>query len=70
MTGDDSSYFQTRAEDEIEAARNAEHPRAVEAHYQLAEFYLDRIHNGEAADTVGPALGLPEARSYEGDCGA
>jgi hypothetical protein len=51
MSGDDLSYFQRRAEDEIELAQRASHARVVQAHYQLASAYLDRIHG----DTPVPA---------------
>ena len=44
MSRDEISYYQSRAEAEIEAAQRAEHARAVQAHYQLASAYLDRIH--------------------------
>jgi hypothetical protein len=44
MSGDDVTYFQRRAEDEIEAAQRASHSKAVQAHYSLASAYLDRIH--------------------------
>jgi hypothetical protein len=44
MAGDDIDYFERRAEAEIALAQRADHARAVQAHYQLATFYLDRIH--------------------------
>ena len=44
MVGDDVAYFEQRAEEEIELARQAEDSRVVQAHYQLATAYLDRIH--------------------------
>jgi hypothetical protein len=44
MSGDDVAYFERRAEDEIHLAQRASHSRAVQAHYQLAAAYLDRIH--------------------------
>ena len=44
MSGDDVAYFQRRAEFEINLAQRASHARAVQAHYQLASAYLDRIH--------------------------
>ena len=44
MSGDELIYYQSRAEAEIEAAQRAVHARAVQAHYQLASAYLDRIH--------------------------
>ena len=44
MPYDDASYYQRRAEEEIELAQRAEHSQAVQAHYQLASAYLDLIH--------------------------
>jgi hypothetical protein len=44
MSGDDVAYFQRRAERELQLAQRASHARAVQAHYQLASAYLDRIH--------------------------
>ncbi len=40
----DSEYYQRRAEEEIALAQQADHFRAVQAHYELASAYLDRIH--------------------------
>lgn len=47
MSSDDSEYLEMRAEEEIELARHATDPRVVQAHYQLATIYLDRIHGEE-----------------------
>lgn len=47
MSRDDVDYYQSRAEAEIELAQRADHQRAVQAHYQLASYYLDRIHGDE-----------------------
>ncbi|MGK6356262.1 hypothetical protein ACMGDH_13690 [Sphingomonas sp. DT-207] len=38
------NYFYDRAEAELEAAQNADHPAAVRAHYLLAGHYLDRFY--------------------------
>jgi hypothetical protein len=54
MSGDDTAYFERRAEHEIELAQRATHARAVQAHYQLASAYLDRIHG----DTPVPGPNL------------
>ena len=43
MFEDDRSYFQYRAEMEIEQAQKATLPKVVAAHYQLAEAYLGKI---------------------------
>jgi hypothetical protein len=48
MSHDDESYFEKRAEQEIELAQRANDHRAVQAHYQLASAYLDKIHPEEA----------------------
>ena len=44
MSGGDSDYFEKRAEAEIELAQRARDSRAVQAHYELASAYLDRIY--------------------------
>jgi len=41
---DDRDYFERRAETEIKLAQRATHASAVNAHYQMASAYLDRIH--------------------------
>lgn len=53
MSSDDSEYLETRAETEIELAQHATDPRVVQAHYDLANAYLDRIH-GEAEGDPAP----------------
>jgi hypothetical protein len=54
MSPEDRLYFERRAEAEIEAARRAQHAAVVQAHYQLATHYLDRIYGeGEAAPAAG-----------------
>jgi hypothetical protein len=52
MPRDEIEYYQTRAEAEIALAQQASHSKAVQAHYQLASAYLDRIH-GETP-SAGP----------------
>ena len=56
MSPDDHAYFQRRAEAEIELAQRARHQRVVQAHYELASAYLDRIHAdaGEPAGRPAP----------------
>ena len=49
MSRDDSLYFERRAEQEIQLAQHASDTRAVQAHYQLASAYLDRIYPEPAA---------------------
>ncbi len=44
MRRDDVDYFERRAEEEIELAQRSVDTRAVQAHYQLASAYLDKIY--------------------------
>ncbi|MGZ8346066.1 MAG: hypothetical protein ACXWUP_03015 [Allosphingosinicella sp.] len=44
MTGDDVAYFEQRAAEEIEMAQRAADSGAIQSHYELANFYLDRIY--------------------------
>ena len=52
MSHEDSDYLEERAEAEIRLAQQARHHRAVQAHYELASAYLDRIH-GETPRSSG-----------------
>jgi hypothetical protein len=45
----DVQYFNRRAEQEIIRAQSADHPAAVRAHYELAGYYLDMVHNSPFA---------------------
>ena len=56
MQNPDRSYYEARAEAEIEAAHNARHPGAARAHYLLAAHYLDLAHNPEAAPSAPLSL--------------
>jgi hypothetical protein len=53
MSHDDREYYERRAEAEIELAQRARHAAAVQAHYQLASAYLDRIHGDEPRSSGG-----------------
>ncbi len=44
MTAEELAYLEQRAEAEIEMAQRANHVRVVQAHYELANAYLDKIH--------------------------
>ena len=55
MALDDPDYFQKRAEAELELAQSAKHAAAVRAHYLMAGYYLDRVHNGDAQGRDGEA---------------
>ena len=53
MSTDELNYYERRAEAEIELAQRARHRRAVQAHYELASAYLDRIHGDTPKSTGG-----------------
>jgi hypothetical protein len=55
MSHDDLSYYERRAEAEIQLAQQAQHRRVVQAHYELASAYLDLIH-GDRGTTSGDRL--------------
>ena len=44
MSHQDVEYYERRAEAEIELARQSQSTEAVQAHYQLATAYLDKIY--------------------------
>ena len=48
MAVDDVAYYERRAEAELKLAQRAKDSRAVQVHYELANHYLERIHQ-EAA---------------------
>jgi hypothetical protein len=51
MPQEDLNYYERRAEAEIQLAQRSPSTRAVQAHYQLATAYLDKIHGEpEAAE--------------------
>jgi hypothetical protein len=52
MSHEDQDYFERRAEDEIRLAQQADHQKVVQAHYELASAYLDRLH-GETPKSGG-----------------
>jgi hypothetical protein len=52
MSREEQEYYERRAEAELELAQAAAHRRVVQAHYELASAYLDRIH-GEAPEHPG-----------------
>jgi hypothetical protein len=57
MSQEEQDYYERRAEAEIALAQTAAHRRAVQAHYELASAYLDRIHGDEPRAPKG-LLGL------------
>jgi hypothetical protein len=54
VSHDDVSYYEERAETEIQLAQQASHQRVVQAHYDLANAYLDRIHGDNPTKAPGP----------------
>jgi len=48
MSRHDADYYERRAEAEIELARQSQSAAAVQAHYQLATAYLDKIYGEDA----------------------
>ncbi|GAA4817078.1 hypothetical protein GCM10023232_11620 [Sphingosinicella ginsenosidimutans] len=44
MSPDDVDYLEQRAETQLELAQKARDPRVVQAHYELAQAYLDQIY--------------------------
>lgn len=52
MSHEDVNYYERRAEAQIALAQRSADARAVQAHYQLASAYLDKIH-GEDVEGGG-----------------
>ena len=44
MSREDADYFERRAEAEIALAQKAKSTEVVQAHYEMATAYLDRIY--------------------------
>lgn len=53
MSHEEREYYERRAEAELALAQAAAHRRAVQAHYELASAYLDRIHGDEPKSEGG-----------------
>jgi hypothetical protein len=53
MSQKEREYFERRAEAELALAQQAAHSRAVQAHYELAAAYLERIHGDEPKSEGG-----------------
>lgn len=49
MSREDSDYYEKRAEAQLELAQKAKHGSAVQAHYELATAYLDRIYGNDVS---------------------
>jgi hypothetical protein len=54
MKDDDRSYYQRRAEAELDRAQAATVPNAVRAHYELAEAYLNKLSKGNSPGSDRP----------------
>ena len=52
MSVDNVDYFEARAEEELELAQRSNDSRAVQAHYELANHYLDKIYGEEPAEAA------------------
>ena len=52
MSHEDPDYLEQRAKAELRLAQQASHQNAVQAHYELASAYLDRLH-GETPRSSG-----------------
>jgi hypothetical protein len=59
---DDQSYYERRAEIELEMAQRAKHPEAVRAHCGLADLYLERVYGSTIAPFSRPEGALVQAR--------
>ena len=44
MSSEDAVYYEKRAEAQLELAQKAKDGKAVQAHYDLASAYLDRVY--------------------------
>jgi hypothetical protein len=53
MSQEEREYLERRAEEELGLAQAAGHRRAVQAHYELASAYLDRLHGEEPRSSGG-----------------
>lgn len=56
MSHEEQEYLERRAEAELALAQEAAHSRAVQAHYELAAAYLERIY-GDAPEPEGGPFG-------------
>ncbi len=47
MAAEEFEYYEQRAEAEIALAQQAADSRVVQAHYELANFYLDKVYGDD-----------------------
>ncbi|HEX8215261.1 MAG TPA: hypothetical protein VF582_07310 [Allosphingosinicella sp.] len=52
MSHQDVEYYERRAEAEIELATQSRSAEAVQAHYQLATAYLDKIYGDDVPEAA------------------
>ena len=52
MATQDCEYYERRAEAELALAQRARDSRAVQAHYELANAYLEKIYSDGTADNA------------------
>jgi hypothetical protein len=60
MSREDPDYYERRAEEQLELAQSSLIPSAVKAHYDLANFYLEKREAAEAASDMPAAHHDPE----------
>lgn len=62
MQSDNERYFEQRAQEELDLAQQATTPEATEAHYQLANLYLERVQPEDAAEVRDEEAAEPDQR--------
>lgn len=60
MDREDPDYYERRAEAELELAQSSLIPSAVKAHYDLANFYLEKREAAQAGISMRAAQDMPE----------
>ena len=53
MSRKDPTYYERRAEEQLELAQSSLIPSAVKAHYDLANLYLEKLEAAEAQAEAG-----------------
>lgn len=56
MSRDEDVYLEQRAEAQLQLAQSATDSRVVQAHYALANAYLDRLHGEEDAEATEESI--------------
>ena len=52
MKSDEADYYEKRAEAALEMAQKAKNKAAVQAHYEMANAYLDRVHGDQPVEAA------------------